>query len=546
MDVDRGSGTSSTQGPTGGHDDHAAGQEEEGAGQLYVDVVGMVPENFTPGAREAWDREQARGWVTTTSAHASFRAIDGPMVGNSFRKQMAKLPEARVPMRADRANSITVVRHSGEVGYVTRYKEVRAKMEQLGSPMPMAPMAQYVIAAFPFLDHDCFQADPKDLVTNRHHRYKMGFLVDYHQQEFPSCPVGVRALHYVRVPHWFKGVDIPFGSVVALPVVHCYFRDMLRANDLFTWNVFKSEWAVTAGVFLLNEALCVARAWLYSRTLRTWIRRVTPEFICQNRDGPVAAAARDLKALLDLLDQVTPVAGLEARLLHERGPDRTRSTWIKVSFESVDGVWSAVVHEDLTPLALPYSSDVLESRAMLAGDCDAGPADHPGSLDPGVRHLGVSSGSTGGRRTPVSGPTVLVANLLGHGDVPDSDLAELEWQLPPLSALALRSLIGGSVGQLESARVGPVVAASLHTLVNVGSRVAKWTRAQATLDTPDYKALLDIVDRNGLRTDLAHELGEATKMAQNEWRGEAPGSRVRGRDDVDPEEDPRAETRGRY
>lgn len=135
---------------------------------------------------------------------------------------------------------------------------------------------------------------------------------------------------------------------------------------------------------------------------------------------------------------------------------------------------------------------------------------------------------------------------MGHGDVPDLDLAELEWQLPPVSALALRGLIGGPVGQLESARVGPVVAASLHTLVNIGVRVAKWTRTQATQDTPDYKALLDIVDRNGLRTNLAHVLGEATKMAQKEWQGEAPGFRIRGRDDVDQEEDARAEVRGRY
>eukprot|EP00170_Pyropia_yezoensis_P001484 contig_6522_g1488 len=258
----------------------------------------------------------------------------------------------------------------------------------------MAPLAQYVLSAPPFVDQDGFQADPKDLVTNRHHRDKMGLLVDNHQQEFPSSAEGVRALHYVRVQHCFKGVNVPFGSIVELPVVHCYFRDVLRANDLFTWNVFKSESSVAAEVFLLNDVVCGAKAWLYSRTL--------------------------------------------------------------------------------------------------------------------------------------------------HSDRP-----ELEWQLPLLSTLALQKLIDRSVGHFESARVGPVVAASLHTLMNVRSRLAKWTRAQATLDTPDYKAFLDIVDRNGLRTDLAHELGEATKMAQNEWRGEAAGSRVRGRDDMLPKEDPRAETRGR-
>lgn len=139
-----------------------------------------------------------------------------------------------------------------------------------------------------------------------------------------------------------------------------------------------------------------------------------------------------------------------------------------------------------------------------------------------------------------------MASLLVHGDVTDSDLADLEWRLPPLSALALRGLVGGSFGQLKSARVGLVVAASLHSLVNVGSRAVRWTRAQATLDTPDYKALLDIVDRNGLCTDLAHELGDASMMAHDECRGQAPGSHVRGRDDIDAEENSRAETPNRY
>lgn len=205
-----------------------------------------------------------------------------------------------------------------------------------------------------------------------------------------------------------------------------------------------------------------------------------------------------------------------------------------------------MVHDDLDPVALPYFSDIFESQAILAGDGDAGPTDHSGPVDPVARHIGLDSGSTSGRWTSLSGQTALVANLLGRGDVPDSDLAELEWQLPPLFALALRGLTGGSVGQLESARVGPVVAASLHTLVNAGSRAARWTRAQAPLDTADSKAPLDIVDRNGLCTDLARELGEATKMAQSEWRGEAPESRVRFQDDMDPEQDPRAETRSRY
>lgn len=54
------------------------------------------------------------------------------------------------------------------------------------------------------------------------------------------------------------------------------------------------------------------------------------------------------------------------------------------------------------------------------------------------------------------------------------------------------------------------------------------------------------MDRIGVRTDLANALGEATKMTQNELRSEAPGYRVRGRHDMEPEEDPRTETPSRY
>lgn len=104
-------------------------------------------------------------------------------------------------MLADRENSITVVRHAGQVGYVTGFKSLRAKVERSGSAMRMAPLSQYNLAAPSFLDRDGLQADSKYVVTNQHHRDKMSSLVDDHQQEFPSCPVRIRALHYVRVPH---------------------------------------------------------------------------------------------------------------------------------------------------------------------------------------------------------------------------------------------------------------------------------------------------------------------------------------------------------
>lgn len=120
-------------------------------------------------------------------------------------------------------------------------------------------------------------------------------------------------------------------------------------------------------------------------------------------------------ALVDLLNRVTAAASVEARLLRECGPDRLRWIWINAFFESVDGVLSAVVHEHLASLALPYSSDIFDSQATLARHGEAEPTNHPGSVDQVARLAGALSGSTGGRRTPLSGQIVLVGNHLGNG-----------------------------------------------------------------------------------------------------------------------------------
>lgn len=141
---------------------------------------------------------------------------------------------------------------------------------------------------------------------------------------------------------------------------------------------------------------------------------------------------------------------------------------------------------------------------------------------------------------------VLVPNLLGHSDVPDVDMAELEWEVSSMVAMAPREVIGGPPGNLKSAKVGPMMAACLHSLVNVGAEVAKSTRRQATTDTPDYKYLQDIVDRNEFHQVLTQELVEATKVVFPEWRGGLQGPLVRERDQGREEEDPRAESRQRH
>lgn len=74
----------------------AAGHEERYAGGLYPDVVASLSENCASEARDASHREQDRGWVPCSSAHASFRDTDGTLEGSCFRRPCS-LMAARAP-----------------------------------------------------------------------------------------------------------------------------------------------------------------------------------------------------------------------------------------------------------------------------------------------------------------------------------------------------------------------------------------------------------------------------------------------------------------
>lgn len=319
-------------------------------------------------------------------------------------------------------------------------------------------------------------------------------------------------------------------------MVQCYFEDLLKNHDPFAWCVVKSEWTTSAAVYLLDQARHESKMWLYPRTLRAWIQRLGVKAICQGPAGYDGSAGRDLSALLTLGDQLATVAGLMSRLSRLDPGRRDRTSWIQVRFETVDGVWAAVVDEDLFPLALPYSSDIVESRDILGvPGADSDPGAERGPLGLREVHAGESSGSPSRRDQPGPTRSILVANLLSHGDVPDGDLAAMNQTLTPVQVIGLRGFIGGPVDTLTRAHVGPVLSAVLHSLVNVGVRVAEWARLQADAEVPDYKALLDLVDRTGLRNTTGQELQVAEDMAQRFWREVDPAARVHQRDAMDEE-----------
>lgn len=179
-------------------------------------------------------------------------AIDGGSRGNSFRKQMVAMKDAYVPGADDRSEAITVVRHEAELCYTKAARSMLATVVM--AQMPPSPLAEYVVMATPFIGRPGFRP-PHQLVT-AHRFYRTtssGFFVGWHKAEFPSCSVTIRAAHYPRVGPCWSAVEVPYGAMVEMPPSLTYIKDLLLANNAWVWNVFRSEWAVLAGAYLVNE-----------------------------------------------------------------------------------------------------------------------------------------------------------------------------------------------------------------------------------------------------------------------------------------------------
>lgn len=500
----------------------------------YRQVVGPLPteEHDMAGWKAAWEREQGRGWTTSTRAHATMAAIDGAGQGNSFRKQMLALRDAMAPAADDRSEAITVVRHEGEVGYT---KEASRILEGVVvSMMPPSPLAEYVVLAPPYISHGGFRPPHQLLTACRFFRVKAGFFVGWHEVEFPSCPVPIRTAHYPRVTPWWPSVEVPYGAMVEMPPVLTYLKGALLANHAWAWNVFRSEWAVLSGAYLVEEYRMAGRLWLFPRALRQWIVRVGLEKVCTTARGVDPVAVGELGALLALLDQLPGSKAFETHLKAMDPHRRDRSSWVRVRVEREEMSSTAYVDEDLAPFPLRYSRDVVEARELVGG------TDLAHLLAPPAPSSTAAFGHPS-RSTP-SGPPMasrlLVSSPLGHRDVPDELLAVLDGLIPDRVAYGLTPLLGASGVVPDPLRVGPLVAGLLHVLADVGAEVGKWAARQEALPTDALQELLDVVGQPSLREALRREVGLAEAMAQRVYaRQSASAARVRPRDD-DEEEGP--------
>lgn len=204
----------------------------------YRTVVGPIPE--LPDVTEwkaAWQREEARGWTTSTGAHAVFRDLDGGTPGNAFVKQMLVLPDALVPADDDRSDYVTVVRRPFEVGYMREYRRLAPLCR---ATSVQAPSSNFVVMSPPYLGRNHDDAPHPSLTASRNHRTsRVPFFVCWHQAEFPSCPHPRRSSYYVRVPSWWAAVDVPFGAMLEPPPVQTYMSLAVRDRDTFVWDVLR-------------------------------------------------------------------------------------------------------------------------------------------------------------------------------------------------------------------------------------------------------------------------------------------------------------------
>jgi len=283
--------------------------------------------------------------------------------------------------------------------------------------------------------------------------------------------------------------------------------------------------------------------WLYPKSLRSWILRVGLRAICHGPTGSDERAAEELGALLALLDKLPVGPTLTHRLGLVASERRDRSSWLSVIMTSDGSVLEAKVDEDLLPLHLPYSEDVLEGRALVAEatewgqavrssrPTDSGPSgsEQAGSNIPFVSNVMANEGPP----PSATGPRIITVSLPTHRDIQDHTLDSL-WNAPPSAVRdVLVPFLGLDQRAVDRMHMGPLLAALLHTLVRQEEAVRTWTEGQVGVSTGGAADLLDRFCRDALLEVVLREVD--TAEAGYSHRGHA--GEPSGRGQVRPWED---------
>ena len=110
--------------------------------------------------------------------------------------------------------------------------------------------------------------------------------------------------------------------------------------------------------------------WRFPPRLLDWIRALDPSKICVGPGGPDEEAPAIPGALLDLTNQLPDTEAFRHRFRARITDRRDRKGWVWAGLEMENREASAKVAEDLRPLDLLYTADILAARSY--GDARGG------------------------------------------------------------------------------------------------------------------------------------------------------------------------------
>jgi len=323
--------------------------------------------------------------------------------------------------------------------------------------------------------------------------------------------------------------------MVPLPPAQACLEHLLTTGDPWAEVVLQSEWAVLAGVYLVEQFRVSRRMWLYPPRLLKWIREVGVDFICQGPDGDEFIASCQLTAMLTLSESLSRNQGFSERLARVDPVRRDRSSWVYVRVDRLEDAWVAQVDEDLAPWDLPYSTDVLDGRELQGVEPAADGAPPPDPAAPAGSPVGIPLGGVvrsvgrpvrrGAHAAPRPvGPPRPSPSVMSIVDVPGEALGTSTSPVGPTAGIALAHLLMVDTVSLEGVTSGILVSSLLSTIAFMSGDVAKWAAEHNMGGQPEMDTLLGRLGRESVgREVMAHVESRtaARERREEQWRARA-------------------------
>ena len=292
---------------------------------------------------------------------------------------------------------------------------------------------------------------------------------------------------------------------------------------------FCSEWALEGAIALLDTFRNLRVLWRFPPQLIDSIRSFGTANICSSAEGPNGETTATLEALLDLTDQLPDTEAFLQRLRARSVNLRDHEGWVWVDPEVGDCGTRVKVSDDLRPLDLPYTADILEARGYghARGGWAAAVSAAPGPRYPGGGSVPFTSSvvtaaagsSTAGPSPPTASAAPSLDNSLGshivsldpveHREIPDAAFDQLDHVPSDRVPQGLARVVACDPGRLRGYTTGTLMAGLCHTVVSHGDPIGQWARDNPGVPPRQEEELLQLVGRHGIRAVLLHETGVA-------------------------------------